>query len=218
MKKIIFILVLGLCAHTGFAQDVYNSSGRPIDSDRSSDRGRNGDDGGFNTSKIIVGGWGVFGIGSGVTNIGATPIVGYRITDDFAAGIGFGYQYLRIKDYFQVYDPATYAIEYRTFNAHFYSPSVWARYLIWNNIFAHVEYEHNFTSYKEYYNDPTQVPSVVVNKNTSYSSPSLLLGGGFRQPVSDRASFVIMGLYDVLQDKLSPYQGLVLRIGINFGY
>lgn len=216
MKHILLILALAFSVQTGFAQNVYNSSGRPLNdksADRSADKKK-----GFDKDRIIFGGWGVFGIGSGVTNLGITPTVGYRLTDEFAMGVGFGYQYLRIKDYFLVYDPNTFEQEYRTFNAHFYSPSIWARYLIWKNIFAHVEYEHNFTSYKEYENDYTQASAPIVTKTVDYNSPSLLVGGGFRQPVSDRSSFVIMGLYDVLQDKYSPYQGLVLRFGINFGY
>lgn len=216
MKKILFILMLGVIGQTAIAQNVYNSSGRPIDTDNRSDE--RDEPKGFHPSRIIFGGWGVFGIGSGVTNVGITPIVGYRITKDFSAGIGFGYQYLRIKDAFELRDPNTFQIEYRPFNAHFYSPSVWARYVIWNNIFAHVEYEQNFTSYKEYENDYTQASAPIISKNTSYKSPSLLLGGGFRQPVSDRTSFVIMGLYDVLQDKYSPYQGLVIRLGVNVGF
>src|SRR5690606_32658672 len=107
--------------------------------------------------RFIFGGWGLFGIGAGITNIGVTPVFGYRITEGFSAGIGFGYQYLRIKNYNTVIvDPQTGAEEFRPLTAHIYSPSVWARHIIWNNIFAHVEYEHNIFSQTTFTNDYTQ--------------------------------------------------------------
>ena len=217
MKKTLLVLLIGcVFGGTAIAQDVYSSSGKPLNRDQSNVKSEKLVDPG----RFIVGGWGLFGIGSGVTNVGITPIFGYRITDDFSMGIGFGYQYLRIKDYFSVItNPDPLTEERRTLNAHFYSPSVWARYIIWNNIFAHAEYEHNISSYKEHTNDFTQFPPPQLTVNKTVSVPCLLLGGGLRQPVGERSSFVFMALYDVLQHPNSPYRNTIaIRIGFNFGF
>ena len=63
-------------------------------------KGKAQDHKGFDPSRIICGGGFGFGFGS-VTNIEQlSPIVGYRFTDQFSAGIGLGYQYFSIKDAF----------------------------------------------------------------------------------------------------------------------
>lgn len=211
------MLVLIVFAGASYAQggDVYSSTGRPLNKSQKNVKS----DKLIDPDRIIVGGWGVFGIGSGVTNIGVTPILGYRITDNFSAGIGFGYQYLHVKNYFLVpVNINTGAEEYKNLNAHFYSPSVWARHIIWNNIFAHVEYEHNISTYKEYIANVLATPPYETQQVT-VSVPSLLAGGGIRQPVGRRSSIVAMVLYDVLQDKRSPYYKTVaIRLGFNFGF
>lgn len=221
MKQLIlFFLAFTLFTSVTYAQgEVYSSTGKPLNKsqkDVKSDRL-------IDPDRLIIGGWGVFGIGSGVTNIGITPILGYRITDNFSAGIGFGYQYFRFKNYF-VYateiDSFGYPVSFDTanLNAHFYSPSVWMRYLIWNNIFAHTEYEQNISTYREYYNNTLANPPYETRKIT-VSVPSLLLGGGIRQPVGRRSSIVAMVLYDVIQDERSPYyQTVAIRLGFNFGF
>jgi len=215
MKRLYATLFLSLFL-TGAVvaqEEVYSSSGKPLNRTQKNVK----DDRLIDPSRIIVGGWGLFGIGSGVTNLGITPILGYRITDEFSAGIGFGYQYLRVKDYFLVYTSLTTS-ERRPLNAHFYSPSVWTRYVIWNNIFAHVEYEHNISSYKEYINNTLVNPPYEV-RNVNVSVPCLLLGGGLRQPIGERSSFVFMALYDVLQNVNSPYRNTIaIRVGFNHGF
>lgn len=216
MKQILTFLLLSLffVGAASAQEEVYSSSGKPLNRTKKNVK----DDRLIDPSRIIVGGWGLFGIGSGVTNVGITPILGYRITENFSAGIGFGYQYLRIKDYFLVYTGIS-SSESRPLNAHFYSPSVWARHVIWSNIFAHAEYEHNISSYKEHTNDFTQYPPPPLTINKTVNVPCLLLGGGLRQPVGERSSFVFMALYDVLQNVNSPYHNTIaIRVGFNFGF
>lgn len=217
MKRTLLVLLAGcLFAGTATAQEVYSSSGKPLNKNQTDVKSEKL----IEPGRLIVGGWGLFGIGSGVTNVGVTPILGYRITDDFSAGIGFGYQYLRVKDYFSVItNPDPKVEELRPLNMHFYSPSVWARYIVWNNIFAHVEYEQNISSYKEHTNDFTQFPPPPITVNRTISVPCLLVGGGLRQPVGVRSSFVFMVLYDVLQNEYSPYRNTIaIRFGFNYGF
>lgn len=215
MKQILTTILLSLfCVGAATAQEeVYSSSGKPLNRSQKNVK----DDRLIDPGRIIVGGWGMFGIGSGVTNVGITPILGYRITDNFSAGIGFGYQYLRVKDYFLVTTSFT-TTERRPLNMHFYSPSVWARHIIWNNIFAHAEYEHNISSYKEYINNIFVDPPYEI-RNVNINVPCLLLGGGLRQPIGARSSFVFMALYDVLQNEYSPYRNTIaIRVGFNHGF
>lgn len=211
MRYILSVLVVLLSFNSLSAQEVYSSSGKPVKEKRTKE-----DEKGFNTSKIIFGGGFGLGIGS-VTNIAVSPIVGYRISDRFAAGVGFGYQYVRIKDYWALTDPATNQGVYKPFVSTMYSPSVWARYVVWNNLFVHAEYEHNFMNFKRYYNNTLK--GVIESRNEPYDAPSLLLGGGGRWPISDRVSFVLLALYDVIQDQYSPYRGTIsIRFGINAGF
>ena len=170
---------------------------------------------------MIVGGWGVFGIASGFINLGISPTVGYRITDNFSAGIGLGYEYLRIKENNTVIvDANTGAFEYRPLNAHIYSPNVWARHIIWNNIFAQVQYEQNIISITTYTNDFTQYTTYpIIKEKTNVVVPALFLGGGLRQPIGDRTSLVFMLLYNVLHKNNSYYNNpLNIRIGFNYGF
>jgi hypothetical protein len=213
MKYIAFVILVCLGMQAS-AQEVYSSSGRPVDENNKT---RVKKDKGFDASNIIFGGGFGFGFGT-VTNVNVAPIVGYRFSDNFSAGLGMGYQYYRIKNFFTVYDPSIGTQTRKPLNSNSYSPSVWMRYVLWNNIFAHVEYEHNFMTYKEYYND-TIAPGNILSQNVKYNAPSLLVGGGLRQPVSERVSIIVMGLYDVIQDKYSPYRGTIaIRFGIVAGF
>lgn len=218
MKSLLFTFLSVFLFVSVHAQDeVYSSSGRPLNRTEKAVKS----DKLIDPDRFIYGGWGVFGIGGGITNVGVTPIFGYRITEGFSAGIGFGYQYLRIKNYNTVIiDPNTAVEEYRPLTAHIYSPSVWARHIIWNNIFAHAEYEHNIFSQTTFTNDFTQYGVLpIIKEKSTINAQRLFLGGGIRQPIGDRASITFMLLYDVLHTSNSIYTSpLAIRFGINAGF
>ena len=211
MKRIAIAILLVLGFQNLNAQEVYSSSGRPVNANK-----RKQEKNGFDTRKLSFGGGFGFGFGT-ITNISVSPVLGYRINDNFSAGIGFGYQYLRVKDKFTLQDQSLDYIK-KPYTATMYSPSIWGRYVIWHNIFAHLEYEHNFMSETVY--DPyviyTGPEKAIKNK---INVPSLLLGGGIRQPLTDRVSITFTGLYDVLQNPNSPYKGtLSFRFGVVVGF
>jgi len=215
MKKLLTLATALLLTLAVNAQEVYNSSGRRTPA-------RPQQKTGFDPSRIIFGGGVALGFGSGFLNLGASPVVGYRITDRFATGIGVGYLYYRIKEYSQVYNPAIGGYQTYPLKSSLLYPSVWARYLLFDNIFVHAEFENDFQTYKytDYDSDPS---SPTVNQPVQYTekinTQALLLGAGFRQPVSSNTSFVAMILYDVLQQEMSPYKGRVdFRVGINVGF
>ena len=226
MKKIILSALIGIvCSSAAIAQETYNSSGRGGAAKYKENQQKKG----FDINRLIFGGGLGFGMGTGSLSFGISPVVGYRITDNFSAGISLGYQYLRVKDYFPVLNYRTANYDLYNLNANTFSGGVWARYVIWQNLFAHVEFENNYSTYKDYFSDQDGVFSERINQYV----PCLLLGGGFRQPISDNASFVIMALYDVLQDipgntrvdqqgnkySVSPYANrLDFRVGFNIGF
>ncbi|MBN9482776.1 MAG: hypothetical protein BGO70_07870 [Bacteroidetes bacterium 43-93] len=210
------LLCIGL--QSAYAQEVYSSSGRPVTSEKPKSRQK-----GFDASRIIFGGGMGLAFGT-VTDISVAPVLGYRFTDNFAAGIGLGYEYLRIKDYFQFQDPnnANGGVIYKPYVANIYSPSVWTRYRFYKNLFAEVEYEHNFMTAKEY--TPVYDASTVLGFNfaadkVNRNVPSVLVGIGLRQPITDRVSLLLMGMYDVLQKEYSPYKNtLIIRFGVVAGF
>ena len=214
MKRILIFIALCLTtAGAANAQETYNSSGNRNAIRKPQPKK------GFDKDKLIFGG----GIGlsfGDVTSIALAPTVGYRITDNFAAGIGLGFQYYRVKDFFEVYNGADY--EYFPLKSTFFYPSVWARYVIYKNFFVHTEFEYDMQRFKVY--DASIDPNTgqfgaPVASTLSYNSPAVLVGAGLRQPISDRASFVLIALYDVIQNKYSPYKNRVdFRVGLNVGF
>ncbi len=208
VSYIIAILVLCLSFDMARAQEVYTSSGRSM---RQVQAKKKKEDKKFSPDKIIVGGGIGLSFGT-ITDISITPKVGYRITDNFAAGIGLGYNYFRWKNYYEIEDIHG-NVSYYDYKTSIYSASVWARYKVWRNLFAHAEYEHNFMSFTEYGYDQ-QGNGTIEGRKVNYNAGSLLLGAGIQQPVGDRFSVVFMVMYDVLQNEYSPYyKRVVPQIG-----
>lgn len=144
-------------------------------------------------------------------------MVGYRVLDKLAVGIGGGYQYFQQKDFFSVTD-VNGIKSYYDLKASITSASVWVRYMPFKHLIVHAEYEHNFFSFNNYGFDPGGSGNIVSFKE-KYNAPSVLLGVGYRQPIGANASLFIMGMYDVVQDKYSPYgKGIFPRIGFNIGF
>ncbi len=65
------------------------------------------------------------------TFVNISPLVGYRLTEKLSVGLSATYIYYRYKNP----NPAF------TYSSNIYGGSVFSRYLIFENLFAHVEYE-----------------------------------------------------------------------------
>ncbi|MBW8685414.1 hypothetical protein [Chitinophaga rhizophila] len=163
---------------------------------------------GFDPSRLIIGG--NLGLAFGdFTNINISPMVGYRISQLFGAGLSINAQYgsERFRDF---YGNTGQRNQYSIFGG-----GVWGRVYPLDFLFIHIQPEYNKVSLKSTYYDTD--PKTIVKDN--YGVPSLLMGGGYTQPVGGRAAFSVMALYDVLQDNRSPYQnGLILRMGASLGF
>ncbi|MBL0343175.1 MAG: hypothetical protein IPP71_21290 [Bacteroidetes bacterium] len=135
-----------------------------------------------------------------LTYVDVSPLIGYKITEKLHAGIGATYIYYRYKDSFGNYETSIYG------------GRVFGRYYPIDNLFAHVEYEILNLDV------PASVPGsnydVLVRDNIS----SVLVGGGYVQPIGTNASLMLMVLFNLTEEQYSPYQNPIFRIGINAGF
>lgn len=224
MKKLILLSVLCLAIGAAQAQETYNSSGRAGKARYK----ENVEKKGFDPHRLLFGGG--IGLGFGTyTNIYIAPSVGYRLTDNLAAGVSLGYNYLNIKNYYVSYNAITGAQKSMSLSQSIYSGSIWARYTIIENILIQAEFElNNISDYQtfKYDKDGWAVPDAK-----RLTIPSLLLGGGYRQPLGNNSYLFMMAMYDVLQNipsntrefqnqkvSISPYAGgLFFRVGFAIG-
>jgi len=203
MKKTVFILLLSLGFTCAQGQEVYNSSGKPGFHKKTSKHK------GYDPSKLILGGEFTLNFGGGYIAAGIAPMVGYRFSKNFEAGIAVGYLYNQQPDqYFTNNYP--YPSFYDKSNV-FY-PSIWTRYFVYRGLYVTGQLEYDFISLKEPIDNVGDMASENVN------ATCLLMGLGLKQPIGGRASFFIEVMYDVLQEQNSPYlNNIVPRAGIAVG-
>ena len=200
--------MLALSVQLATAQEVYTSSGRPEYAKKKQKKQK-----GYDPSRLIVGGGLVAAFGTGYADVGVSPIVGYRFTDHFSAGVGLGYEFQ--KNTVELYDQNTQTYNPYNATASIISPSIWSRYFVYRNIFLTGIFEYDLL----YINQPTyDINTNIVNQSFGETAPCLLLGGGIRQPLGGRVSVIAEILYDVLQQPYSPYLGEpVVHFGIVAG-
>jgi hypothetical protein len=151
--------------------------------------------------RITIGGGLGLGFGSDQDFISVAPMIGFRVTERFLAGTGVTYRYTKYK---------LPGLEIKLTD---YGINPFLRYTLFNNVFVQTEYEYLN------YEFPTSVDESVRKTFNSF-----MAGGGFLQPMGDRASFFVMALYNFsyVEPKVgeySPYYSpLVLRAGFNFGF
>ena len=145
-------------------------------------------------NKLYTGGGVGLQIGD-VTLIEVSPILGYNITKNLSIGIGASYQFMKIREY--------------NISSNTYGGSVFGRYTIWRNIFAHAEYELlNFENIELYNN--------VIHKQRMNVS-SLFVGGGYRQMIGENSAMVLLVLWNLNETPYTPYTNPVLRVGVEIG-
>jgi hypothetical protein len=134
-----------------------------------------------------------------VTYIEVSPLASYYITENFQAGLGFTYQYYSVD-----YDG------YPDYSSSAYGGSIFARYFVWRDLFAHVEYSPLYIADYQY-------PPGVTPIDEAPWAHDLLLGGGYRQWIGDRAAINLMLLFNVNETIYSPYSNPIIRIGFGIG-
>ncbi len=189
MKRICLFAIFLLSLQTAFAQTPYR-----VDTAR-----------GFDPSKLMIGGTFGFAFGN-YSLVNVSPLIGYRFSPKFAGGVAINAQFTWEKY-------RSNGFEYKD-NSTILGGGVWGRYYPLEFLFLQAQPEFNSISLKtQIYDTPRRTEKF---KNTA---PSLLLGGGYVQPIGANSAFVIMLLYDVLQDDYSPYRNRpVFSVGGNFGF
>lgn len=149
--------------------------------------------------RVVFGG----GFGLGFSNLQdyvmVSPAVGYMLTRRLMGGTSITYQYTNYK-----YVSPSVAV-------HAYGAAPFLRFLSYENLFLHTEYE-----YLNY-----QFPDQVGYDGQSFGS--FLAGGGFVQPIGDKAAIYFMALYNFsyqtpTQNDFYPYSSpLIIRAGITLG-
>lgn len=123
-------------------------------------------------SRIFYGGGGGFGGGTEYLNISVTPMVGYKVTEQFATGLQTSFQYVR----------------WFGNSINNYGGGPFVQYSFSEKLFAYSQYEYlNFGFFPPGQSEP---------ERAGFSS--LFVGGGYVEPLGDRAAFVLMALYNLL--------------------
>ncbi len=208
MKHIIWVLLVFVGISYASAQDVYTSSGKPGYHKKTKKKK------GYDPDKIILGGGLSFDIGSDYVLAGASPIVGYRFTDHFSAGIGVGYLYFKLPDPTYYYPP-----DYNYFDkGSLIYPNVWAHYFVYRNIYLTGQFELDMIK-GNYPGTDYNNGGAIYTFNQSQTAESLLLGLGVKQPLGGRVSMFGQLQHEFLQQTYSPYYGqpIILNFGICAG-
>jgi hypothetical protein len=140
------------------------------------------------------------------TVIDIAPIVGYKLTEKFSAGVGVTYIYEHLKQSI-VTTTNIYYLDYKT---NIYGGSVFAKYYLFNDFFGYAEYGilnmdvPSPFSYNEFMRDNVE---------------SMLVGGGYREMLGGKVGLELEVLWDVLDEPYSPYgNGPIIRAGIVAGF
>jgi len=135
------------------------------------------------------------------TNISLLPILGYRITNRFSAGVGAVYHY----------------VGYSSYNYSNYGGRVFAQAELFNigngAVLAHGEVE----VLNAEYSGPGAYQSGGFEQRSTVAFP--MVGLGYRQRISEKASFDILVLYNTNDaNYYNPYSNPVIRAGINIPF
>jgi hypothetical protein len=137
-----------------------------------------------------------------VTAINISPLATYRVTNSFYAGLGLTYQFYKDTRYTPDYSSSSYG------------GSIFARYFIWRDLFAHIEYAPLYLNYYDYYDNGS---GGYYRVKGSVWVHDFMVGGGYRQWIGEKAYMSIMMLFNVNESYYSPYRNPIIRIGFGVG-
>ena len=129
-----------------------------------------------------------------ITFVDVSPLVGYRITEQFSAGVGGTYRYLNNKIFFPPFE--TNILGYRIF----------ARYDITQVLYPYAEYEN--------------LSLKIGNEGNREWFDALFVGAGLFQPVGRRGGINLLVLYNLNYSNTRPSffytSPWVFRVGFQF--
>jgi hypothetical protein len=141
--------------------------------------------------KIVIGGDVILSFSTNATQVGLSPLIGYRLSERLVSGVGMTYIYGSFRDY------ESHLRGLRQFN----------RFSVTDELFLHAEFEQSSYIFK----------FPLERESIRYEFPAILVGGGYRSSLGGRSGISITVLYDILQDRNSLYNGPIFRGGFMFG-
>lgn len=142
---------------------------------------------------LFTGGSVSVGFSNNTFLIGASPVLGYSLTNWVDAGIVVNYNYTSYRDYNYVFNDK---LRQKVYGGGGFVKIYPVRFL-----FAQAQVEHNFIKQK-------LIPASGATQSYSTSANSVLLGGGYttgRQGRGGQPFFYISVLFDVAGNANSPY-------------
>ncbi|BAV08575.1 hypothetical protein SAMN05421788_10137 [Filimonas lacunae] len=203
MKKIIAIAFALFLSKGVMSQGIPPSyeSGRSSTTEKS----------GFDANRLFIGGNLNVGFGTGYSNFGANPEIGYSFSDWIDAGLAFNIGYVSQKSY-DLYSGA----EVSKISSFQYGAGLFARLYPFNGFFVQVQPENNWM------NTTWKATGTGAKEKYNTSAASLLAGVGYSQRVVGQSAFYLAILFDVNKDQNSPYRNAdgsyypIIRAGFNF--
>lgn len=180
MKKSVLLLLFSFSVVAGFCQgtSTKDQSGKKPFWDR-----------------VYIGGDVSLNFGN-ITVIGATPMIGYNISERWSAGVGATYLYF-----------SQNVRGFGRYSTSIYGGNVFSRFLITDQIFAQSEY--HLLSVDAY--------NFELDRFGRVNVPIWYVGGGYRAQVGANSFIMIMALIDLIEDINSPYANPQIRGGISLG-
>jgi hypothetical protein len=149
---------------------------------------------------LFYGGYVGLAFGSG-QYVELSPLVGYRFSPDFGAGVGLLYRYR--KDNYYGHDVSLTD----------YGANAFARYYLGSGVFTQAEYD--YTNY-EY------VPGTTSGATDRQGYSAFLAGLGYSTAIGQGAGVYALVLYDFnysASDVYNPYSSAVqFRVGVSIGF
>ncbi len=148
---------------------------------------------------------GDFGLSFGTfTYVRVAPILGYRVSENFAVGGGPNYQYIRIR-----YDLAGGGRQ--DTQTHIFGLNTFARLFVFDPVFIQTDFE--ILNLRGSIRDPNNFFDREVQRVTV---PVWLVGAGYGQR-SGNGGIMVGVFYDLIGDRNSPYgREFIIRAGFFF--
>ena len=147
--------------------------------------------------KLLFGGDAAVGFSNVSTFIYIAPSVGYRVTDNFVAGLGYIYQYSKIN---RVWNSFTGQWEsYNDPGRTIHGPKAFVNYRFLENFYLGSQFEYLNHDFGYYF------PGSSVPVFENIWTPVWFLEGGFSQRIGKKGYAVIGIRYNILDDFQSPY-------------
>jgi hypothetical protein len=142
------------------------------------------------------------------TAIELTPLVGYRITPRWSAGVGYKYEYYKSSG--GTIGPYTIP----SYSTSIYGGDIFTNFVFLKNfpteglsLMGQAEYE-SLSLERKYFENPDATGRFIIN--------NFLVGGGIRQRIGRRSSINMLLLWNLNETKNSPYSNPIIKFNFIF--